>query len=757
MTTITQTITALPTAPARTDDPSVFITRADAMMAALPTMVTQENTWAGQANTVAGEVNSNAATATTQAALATTNGAAQVALATTQAALATTNGAAQVTLATAQTALATTQATNAAASAVTAVNAPGTNATSTTSLAVSTGSKSLTIQTSKSLVVGMSVKIAYTVTPTTWMFGDITAHDSTTGALTVNVTQVNGSGTQAAWTVSLSGPSLSSGGNLTGALNTARATVASAATTADIWAAAGNQIDWTGTVTCTAFPAAPQAGSERVLITAGAAVFTAGANMLIDGVTSASNLTCAANDQVIVRAVTTTQFKLSRIKYDGTSQVAASSIVQYPQLIKSANYTLVLADAGYQIFHPATDTAARTFTIPANSSVAFPIGTTILFIVQQDAGDITLQITTDTLRSSGGITGTKTLRENTQYTAVKIAATEWLLASESDVVATRYFAVTTDNELNIYGWSGSSLGIRYNAPAGTGRGVAFSPDGKAVVQGASTTTGYNAYRWSSSGFGVRFDNPATGTGASVYGVAFSPDGKAVAGAGGGSIRVHAHAWSSAGFGTKFSNPATLPTGQGEKVAFSPAGTEIAVAHETSPYISAYPWSSAGFGVKFANPATGPAGSGRGVAFSPAGTEIAVAHDTSLVSAYQWSSSGFGTRFANPATLPADRAWDVEFSPAGTEIALAGSLTPFIHAYPWSSAGFGVKFANPATLPTGTGYSIAFSSDGKSLGLGHATTPFVSAYAWTSAGFGVKFDNPATLPTDQCFGAASGEN
>ena len=113
--------------------------------------------------------------------------------------------------------------------------------------------------------------------------------------------------------------------NFTGAQNTARATVASAATTADIWAAAGNQINWTGTTTCTDFPAAPQAGAERVLITAGAAVFTAGANMLIDGVASASNLTCAANDSVIVRAVSTTQFKLSRVKYDGTAQVAAAS------------------------------------------------------------------------------------------------------------------------------------------------------------------------------------------------------------------------------------------------------------------------------------------------------------------------------------------------------------------------------------------------------------------------------------------------
>ena len=44
-------------------------------------------------------------------------------------------------------------ATAAAASATTAVNAPGTNATSTTSLTISAASKTLTIQTGKSIVV----------------------------------------------------------------------------------------------------------------------------------------------------------------------------------------------------------------------------------------------------------------------------------------------------------------------------------------------------------------------------------------------------------------------------------------------------------------------------------------------------------------------------------------------------------------------------------------------------------------------------
>lgn len=90
----------------------------------------------------------------------------------------------------------------------TAINAPGTSATSTTSLTIGTGSQTLTVQTGKSFVVGMSAKIAYTNTPTNWMHGDITSYDSSTGVLIVNVSLTLGSGTQTAWTVSLSSPSL---------------------------------------------------------------------------------------------------------------------------------------------------------------------------------------------------------------------------------------------------------------------------------------------------------------------------------------------------------------------------------------------------------------------------------------------------------------------------------------------------------------------------------------------------------------------
>ena len=187
---------------------------------------------------------------------------------------------------------------------------------------------SMVWETGKSFLPGYYVLIVDTSLPATNnMFGMILSYNSTSGAATVQVTAKNGSGTISAWTIvtsSQSGVTLGSN-TFTGFQNFARATVASAATTADIWNALGNQIDFTGTATVTGFPAAPQAGAWRELICAGACSFTAGANMLISGVDSGSTVTCAANDIMFVTAITTTQFRLHRFRYDGLSVKSVTS------------------------------------------------------------------------------------------------------------------------------------------------------------------------------------------------------------------------------------------------------------------------------------------------------------------------------------------------------------------------------------------------------------------------------------------------
>jgi hypothetical protein len=111
---------------------------------------------------------------------------------------------------------------------------------------------------------------------------------------------------------------------------------------------------------------------------------------------------------------------------DGTTEVGFRSI---PQNSQSAAYTLVLADSGKHIFHPSADTTARTWTIPSNASVAFPIGTAVSFVNDTSAGVITIAITSDTLVLSGaGTTGSRTLAANGMATAIKITSTRWMIS-----------------------------------------------------------------------------------------------------------------------------------------------------------------------------------------------------------------------------------------------------------------------------------------------------------------------------------------
>ena len=116
---------------------------------------------------------------------------------------------------------------------------------------------------------------------------------------------------------------------------------------------------------------------------------------------------------------------LSSCTVDGTDAVGFRNI---PQNSQSAAYTLVLDDAGKHIFHPVGDNNARTFTIPANSSVAYPIGTAITFI-NMAVANVTIAITTDTLiLSSAGTTGSRTLATNGSATCIKITSTSWLIS-----------------------------------------------------------------------------------------------------------------------------------------------------------------------------------------------------------------------------------------------------------------------------------------------------------------------------------------
>jgi len=109
---------------------------------------------------------------------------------------------------------------------------------------------------------------------------------------------------------------------------------------------------------------------------------------------------------------------------DGTNGVGYINI---PQNSQSAAYTTVLSDAGKHIYHPAADANARTYTIAANASVAYPIGTVIAF-VNMTSQAVTIAINSDTMYLGNlGTTGSRTLGQFGVANALKIASTTWII------------------------------------------------------------------------------------------------------------------------------------------------------------------------------------------------------------------------------------------------------------------------------------------------------------------------------------------
>jgi hypothetical protein len=93
---------------------------------------------------------------------------------------------------------------------------------------------------------------------------------------------------------------------------------------------------------------------------------------------------------------------------------------------KSADYTAVLADSGKTILHAIADDNPRTFTIPANSSVAYDVGTVLTFV--NLINDVTIAITTDTMYlANDGATGSRTLAVYGVASAIKVDSTSWII------------------------------------------------------------------------------------------------------------------------------------------------------------------------------------------------------------------------------------------------------------------------------------------------------------------------------------------
>jgi hypothetical protein len=114
------------------------------------------------------------------------------------------------------------------------------------------------------------------------------------------------------------------------------------------------------------------------------------------------------------------------------AKITAAQLDDSVTLVKensqAGNYTLVLSDAEKVI--TLTGAVAKTFTVPLNSSVAFPIGTTIAF-AQDGAGQLTIA-------ADGGVTiktevGYNLNAQNAMASMVKVANDTWRLSGSLKV------------------------------------------------------------------------------------------------------------------------------------------------------------------------------------------------------------------------------------------------------------------------------------------------------------------------------------
>jgi hypothetical protein len=112
----------------------------------------------------------------------------------------------------------------------------------------------------------------------------------------------------------------------------------------------------------------------------------------------------------------------------GTNKAVRWQDFGIPQTDTTSTTPFSAADLTYaNRWYNCNNASAISAVIPANSSVAYPVGTTFAFH-QRGAGRVTVSVTTDTLRTPNGAITTK------QYSTIfvtKIATTEWVVTGDS--------------------------------------------------------------------------------------------------------------------------------------------------------------------------------------------------------------------------------------------------------------------------------------------------------------------------------------
>jgi hypothetical protein len=161
-----------------------------------------------------------------------------------------------------------------------------------------------------------------------------------------------------------------SGGSMTGPVNAKRTTISTTATTTAIWDIAnGNVQDWTGVVTITAFPDAPQPGATRTCYPEAGLIITNNASISMQGNAS---YTVLAGDQLTIEALTTSTFKVWVNKKDGSS--IASSLAGLFYKTNSAAPAFIKISAGAISIKGGTkvDAAGLQLTFAVDTAITMP-------------------------------------------------------------------------------------------------------------------------------------------------------------------------------------------------------------------------------------------------------------------------------------------------------------------------------------------------------------------------------------------------
>lgn len=147
-------------------------------------------------------------------------------------------------------------------------------------------------------------------------------------------------------------------------------------------------------------------------------------NLLATNATATNvNATTAIFTNLTSTNTTTTNLTATTVLDAGTIGAAAPGFRGLPQNSQTSAYTLALSDAGKHI-----SITTGGVVIPANSSVAFPVGTAIV-IFNNSGTSQNISITSDTLRLAGTtLTGTAALAEYGLATCVKVASTTWVIS-----------------------------------------------------------------------------------------------------------------------------------------------------------------------------------------------------------------------------------------------------------------------------------------------------------------------------------------